>query len=152
MDIVADALARVREVTPWDFGRRFKSGSLPLLVDVREPDEFAALHIPGSVNVPRGVLEQACEWGYDETVPLLAAGRSREIIVICRSGNRSVLASDVMQQLGFANVASLRLGVRGWNDAELPLVDANGRAVDADAADEMLAPHVRQDQRRPAES
>ncbi|MEW5904556.1 MAG: rhodanese-like domain-containing protein [Pseudomonadota bacterium] len=148
-DLVAEALTRVKEVTPWDFGRRYQSGDIPLLLDIREPAEFAALHIPGSINVPRGILEQSCEWDYDETVPVLAAGRAREIVVICRSGKRSVLAADVMQQMGFTNVVSLKLGIRGWNDAELPMEDANGQVVDADAGDELLASRLQPEQRRP---
>lgn len=148
-DLIDDALTRVKEVTPWDFGRRYKSGDVPLLLDIREPDEFARLRIPGSINAPRGVLEQSCEWDYDETVPELAGGREREIVVICRSGKRSVLAADVMQQMGFGNVVSLKLGIRGWNDAELPLVDAQGNLVDADGGDELLASRVRAEQRKP---
>lgn len=147
-DLVVDALTRVKEVAPWDFGHRYKSGDVPLLLDVREPSEFAALRIPGSINAPRGILEQSCEWDYDETVPELAAGREREIVVICRSGKRSVLAADTMQQMGFKNVVSLRLGIRGWNDAELPLEDAAGNAVDADAGDELLASRVKPEQRK----
>lgn len=148
-DLVADSLTRVKEVQPWDLRNLLVTGHAPILLDVREPTEFAMLHIPGSINVPRGVLEQSCEWDYDETVPELAAGREREIVVICRSGKRSVLAADVMQQMGFGNVTSLKLGIRGWNDAELPLEDANGNAVDADAGDGLLAPRVRMEQRRP---
>ncbi|NCN88350.1 MAG: rhodanese-like domain-containing protein [Gallionella sp.] len=148
-DLVVEAQARVREVTPWDFGRRYQAGDVPLLLDVREPAEFAALHIPGSINVPRGILEQSCEWDYDETVPPLAGGREREIVVICRSGKRSVLAADSMQRMGFAQVVSLKLGIRGWNDAELPLQDAGGKTVDADAGDEILASRVRPEQRKP---
>jgi rhodanese-related sulfurtransferase len=148
-DLVAEALTRVKEVTPWDLGRRYRAGDVPLMVDVREPGEFAMLHIPGSVNVPRGILEQSCEWDYDETVPDLAGGREREVVVICRSGKRSVLAADVMQQMGYANVVSLRLGIRGWNDAELPLEDVGGNAVDADAGDALLASRPGPDQRKP---
>lgn len=148
-ELIADALTRVKEVMPWDLGKRLQIGDAPRLVDVREPAEFAALHIPGSLNVPRGVLEQACEWDYDETVPGLAADRESETVVICRSGRRSALAADAMRQLGFANVVSLKLGVRGWNDSELPLVDANEKPVDADTADELLAPRVKPEQRRP---
>lgn len=144
-DLVADALQRVVEVQPWDLGRRLEN--LPLLIDVREPAEFFALHIPGSINVPRGILEQSCEWNYDETVPELASGRGREIVVICRSGYRSVLAADVMRQMGFEHVTSLRSGVRGWNDAELPLVSLAGDLVDADDADEILMSRVRPEQR-----
>ncbi len=148
--MVAEALNRVREIMPWDLGKRLDQGETPLLLDVREPAEFATLRIPGSVNVPRGVLEQSCEWDYDETVPELAGNHRREIVVICRSGKRSVLAADVLQQMGYANVISLKLGVRGWNDAELPLEDGDGQALDPDAADELLAPRVRPEQRKPA--
>jgi len=148
-DLINEALPRVKEVTPWDFGRRFKAGDVPLLLDIREPAEFEIMRIPGSINVPRGILEQSCEWDYDETVPELVQGREREIVVICRSGKRSVLAADVMQQMGFTNVVSLKLGIRGWNDAELPMENAKGDVVDADAGDELLASRVRPDQRKP---
>ena len=148
-DLVAEALTRVKEIMPRDLSRSLAAGGKPILLDVREPAEFALLHIPGSVNVPRGVLEQSCEWDYDETVPLLSAGREQEIVVICRSGKRSVLAADMMQRMGFVNVASLKTGVRGWADFEQSMVDANGKALDADAADELLAPRLRPEQRKP---
>ena len=151
-DLVADALTRVKEIQPWDLSKQLAAGRQLVLLDVREPAEFAALRIPGAINVPRGVLEQSCEWDFDETLPLLAAGRELEIVVICRSGYRSALVADVMQQMGYTNVVSLRTGVRGWNDFEQPLVDANGDALDADAADELLAPHLRAEQRKPGTS
>jgi len=69
--------------------------------------------------------------------------------VICRSGYRSALAADVMQQLGFISVVSLKTGVRGWNDYEQQLVDACGEALDADMAEELLAPRLRPEQRKP---
>lgn len=150
-DLVADALTRVNEIMPWDLRDRLAQEPAPLVLDVREPAEFAALHIAGSVNVPRGVLEQACEWDFDETVPALAGGRQSAIVVVCRSGLRSALAADVMQALGFTNVVSLKTGVRGWNDFELPLVDPAGRRGDVDAAEVRLSPHVGLHQRRPAQ-
>ncbi len=149
-DLIADALQRVREIQPWDLRDELRSERPPLVLDVREPAEFAAARIPGSINVPRGVLEQACEWDYDETVPELAGRCARSIVVVCRSGKRSVLAADLLQQMGFADVVSLKTGVRGWNDFEQPLVDGEGRAVDGDQAERLLAPHLRPEQRRPA--
>ncbi|MBA4175343.1 MAG: sulfurtransferase [Leptothrix sp. (in: Bacteria)] len=149
-DLLAEARSRVAEVMPWDLRERLAAASAPLLVDVREADEFALAHIAGSLHVPRGVLEQACEWDYDETHPVLAAGRARPIVLVCRSGNRSLLAADVMQALGYTAVLSLKTGVRGWNDFELPLVDAAGQPVDGDVAAACLAPPLRPDQRRPA--
>jgi rhodanese-related sulfurtransferase len=148
-DLLADALQRVREIQPWDLSKALRCEPVPLVLDVREPAEFASARIPGSINVPRGVLEQACEWDYEETVPELARRTDRPIVVVCRSGNRSVLAADVMQQMGFADVASLRTGVRGWNDFNQPLLDAEDRAVAGDDAERLLAPNVRPQQRRP---
>jgi rhodanese-related sulfurtransferase len=148
-DLVAEALSRVKEIMPWDLSRALAAGNKPILLDVREPAEFATLHIPGSINVPRGVLEQSCEWDYDETVPELAAGREQEIVVICRSGKRSVLAADMLLRMGFANVVSLRTGVRGWSDYEQPMTDAKGEALAADDGDVLLAPQVRTEQRKP---
>jgi len=147
--LVADALTRVNEIMPWDLSRILGEGAQPILLDVREPAEFALLHLRHSINVPRGVLEQSCEWDYDETVPALAAGREQEIVVICRTGKRSALAADAMLRMGFGNVVSLKTGVRGWIDYEQPLVDGHGGGLDADAADALLVSRVRPEQRKP---
>lgn len=148
-DLLAAARRRVRELMPWDLQALLRQPTAPLVLDVREPAEFAAAHIAGALNVPRGVLEQACEWEYDETEPVLARDRERPIVVVCRSGNRSLLAADTLQQLGFADVVSLRTGLRGWNDYEQPLVAGDGTAIDTDAAEQRLAMKLRADQRRP---
>lgn len=148
-DLIADAQTRVREIMPWELAERLERAPAPLLLDVREPNEFAQARIAGSINVPRGVLEAACEWDYGDTVPQLAAGRDRAIVVVCRSGQRSLLAADTLQRLDFVDVVSLKLGVRGWNDFERELVDAEQARVDGDAADELLASHPRPDQMRP---
>ncbi|MFN3565039.1 MAG: rhodanese-like domain-containing protein, partial [Burkholderiaceae bacterium] len=87
--------------------------------------------------------------------PRAAAGGPappRPIVVVCRSGHRSVLAADVLQTLGFADVVSLKTGVRGWNDFEQPLVNAAGVTLDADTAERLLAARVRPDQRRPVQA
>ena len=148
-DLIAECLPEVEEVFPWDLEEKLQQDTPPLMVDVREANEFDALYIPGSIFVPRGILESACDWDYDETVPALAAGRDREIIVICRSGNRSVLAAHTMMRMGFKNVASLKTGIKGWNDFEQPLIDKEGKEVDIDDADEILASRLREDQKRP---
>ncbi len=148
-DLILDALTRVKEIMPWDLSRSMQSGNRPLLLDVREPAEYAMLRIPGSLNVPRGVLEQSCEWDYDETQPILASKRDQDIVVICRSGKRSVLAADMLLRMGFEKAVSLKTGVRGWNDFEQPLEDAEGNLLDPDHVDDLLAPRLREDQRRP---
>nr|WP_207144866.1 rhodanese-like domain-containing protein [Allochromatium vinosum] len=134
---------------PWDLEERIQANPELLIVDVREPEEFAAMHIEGSINVPRGILESACEWDYEETVPELVQAREREIVVVCRSGYRSVLAAHSMNVLGYTNVVSLKTGLRGWKDYEQPLVDGEGRPVDLDDADVYFTPRLRPEQRRP---
>jgi len=148
-EIIAETLKRVKEIMPWDLSRSLAAGNKPLLLDVREPAEFSMYRIPGSINVPRGVLEQSCEWDYDETVPELVTGRQLEIVVICRSGKRSVLAADMLLRMGYVNVVSLKTGVRGWNDYEQLIVDSSGEVIDTDTVDTLLAPRLRPEQRKP---
>lgn len=150
-DLIADTIKSVDELLPWDLQdvMTTSSQSCPLLVDIREPYEFEALHIKGSMNVPRGILEPACDYGYDETKPDLAMARDKDVIVICRSGHRSVLAAHTMQLMGYQSVKSLKTGVKGWNDYELPLQNRHGQEVDIDEADVVLMPHVKPEQMAP---
>jgi len=148
-DLMQECLETVQEVFPWDLDEAMQAGQDVLLLDVREQDEYDAMHIQNSLFVPRGVLESACEWGFDDTVPKLVQAREREVVVICRSGNRSAFAAKTMQDLGYQNVKSLKTGIRGWNDFELPLVDKDGKEVDIDEADEFLASKVSAEQMGP---
>lgn len=149
LELVGECLGDIREVMPWDLEERLRANPGLLVVDVREPYEFDAMHIAGSLNVPRGILESACEWEYEETVPELVQARDREVVVVCRSGYRSVLAAHSMQLLGYRDVASLKTGLRGWKDYDQPLVDAAGHDVDLDDADDYFTAKLRDDQLRP---
>ncbi|MBK1644317.1 sulfurtransferase [Thiocapsa imhoffii] len=149
LELIKSCLTDVREIMPWDLEERRESNPDLLILDVREPNEFAAMHIEGSLNVPRGILESACEWDYEETIPELVQARDREVVVVCRSGYRSVLAAHAMTVLGYRKVASLQTGLRGWKDYEQPLVDEAGHDVDLDDADVYFTPRLRPDQRRP---
>ena len=148
-DMVSSCRAEIREIMPWTLVERLQENPELLILDVREPAEFAAMHIAGSINVPRGVLESACEWDFEDTVPELVQAREREVVVVCRSGRRSAFAARTMQLLGYADVVSLKTGLRGWNDYEEPLVDGDGNDVDPDDADSFFLPRVRQDQKAP---
>ncbi len=150
--LVAEQAAGVTELFPWDAQDALQAGADLLLLDIRCPDEFAVAHIAGSINVPRGILELAVDYGYEETVPELVEARQRPVLVICRSGNRSVLAANTLQLMGFEQVASLRTGLRGWNDYELPLVTGDGAALDADRVDELFRARVTAAQLGPAAS
>lgn len=150
LELIKNCLTDVREIMPWDLEARLQENPGLLIVDVREPYEFDAMHIAGSISVPRGILESACEWEYEETIPALVQAREREVVVVCRSGYRSVLAAHSLQVLGYQDVVSLKTGLRGWKDYEQPLVDRSGDAVDLDEADVYFSPRIRDDQMRPS--
>lgn len=133
--LVSAVAPHVKELFPWDVVEDQEAGKDFLLLDVRCPSEFQVMHIDGSLDVPRGILEVACDYGYEETEPELVEARDRSIVVICRSGNRSILAAHTMQLMGYQHVYSLKTGLRGWNDYELPLVFASGNPVPIETAD-----------------
>lgn len=147
--LVQDILPQITEIFPWNLEEKLNNGEQPVLVDIREPYEYEAMHIEGSVNVPRGILESACDWGYQETLPELARARDREVVLMCKSGNRSALAAKVLQDMGYSAVMSLKTGLRGWNDYEQPLVDTNGDPVDIDDAETYFTDRVSEEQMGP---
>lgn len=147
-NLVSDLLPQIREVFPWDLAEMRETQDV-LIVDIREPDEVAQGSIQGALHVPRGILESACDWGYSDTIPELVQARDKPVVLACRSGNRSVLAAFTLQLLGFKEVYSLKTGIRGWNDYELPLVKLSGETVDIEDADTALNPPVKPEQMPP---
>ncbi|MCX7555520.1 rhodanese-like domain-containing protein [Xanthomonadaceae bacterium JHOS43] len=120
-DLVADAHVRIKQVS----ATQLKASDDParVLIDVREPGEYAEGHLPGAINLPRGVLEFKIE-----AHPALAcasspalADRQRSIVLYCLSGGRSALAADSLQRLGFQDVRSLTGGITAWRDAGLAM-------------------------------
>lgn len=148
MQLVELTAKNITEIMPWDLEEKLNSDKPPMLVDIREPYEYEAMHIKDSLMVPRGILETACEFNFEETIPMLAEARKKEIIVICRSGNRSVMAAATMQELGYSQVASLKTGLRGWNDYEQPLTNNNNQIVDIEEADSYFKNVLRPEQER----
>jgi molybdopterin/thiamine biosynthesis adenylyltransferase/rhodanese-related sulfurtransferase len=94
--------------------------TVPIVIDVREPDETASGTIAGALTIPRGLLEQRIE--------AAVADRGRPIVLVCASGNRSVLAARSLAELGYRDVASLAGGMGGWIRAGQP-VDRGGLSV-----------------------
>ena len=148
--LIADVLPEIEEIFPWDLEEMLEENPDLLLVDIREADEFEFAHIKNSLFVPRGILEAACDWNYAETIPHLVKARKDPVVVICRSGNRSILAAYTMKQMGYENLYSLKTGVKGWNDSDAPLFDGEGNQVDADEAEVFFNPPVSADQLEPA--
>ncbi|SMH46407.1 rhodanese-like domain-containing protein [Maritimibacter sp. HL-12] len=148
--LAQEAAERIEEIMPWDVPDFLAAHPDALLLDIRERDEFARAHVAGSLNVPRGILESAAEWDYAETEPALVTARDKPVVIICRSGNRSAFAAETLLQMGFTDVRSVKLGIKGWNDADLDLVDASGTEVDGDDAVPLIEIQPRPEQRDPA--
>ncbi len=133
-DIVKVAMDRVSGFMPWDLKDLVDANKVDLIVDVREPYEYDEMHIPGSICVPRGIAEGAADWGSRNTLPELAGAREKKIVFVCVGGERSAMVADVLSEMGFTDVHNLKMGLRGWNDSEFPLVNGKG-PVDPDDAD-----------------
>ena len=147
-NLISEVLPQIREIFPWDLADLCETQEI-VIVDIREPEEVAQGSIQGALHVPRGILEAACDWGYSETIPHLVAARDKPVVLACRSGNRSALAAFTLQLMGYQHVYSLKTGIRGWNDAELPLVTPRGDRVNVDEAEHLLSPPVKPEQLAP---
>jgi rhodanese-related sulfurtransferase len=82
-----------------------------LVVDVREPNEYAAGHVPGAISIPQA----------DLALHLQEVPRDRDVLVVCEGGARSLRAAKFLHQTGFANVTNLVGGTSAWRQAGLPI-------------------------------
>jgi molybdopterin/thiamine biosynthesis adenylyltransferase/rhodanese-related sulfurtransferase len=121
--MITDRSAESIEIDPADAAVRQRAGAL--LLDVREDNERAAGYASGSIGVPRAAIEAR--------IALLAPARDREILAICASGGRSLLAANTLRELGYTNARSVRGGHARWQGEGLPMeqgvlgVDASER-------------------------
>ena len=105
---VAEAKTRIREVTAEETLKMQAADPGVVILDVREPKEWNQLHIPDALFIPLGTLESQVE---------AAIPRDKKVVIYCARGNRSALAADIMQGMGYADVASMSRGIIGWIDA-----------------------------------
>jgi rhodanese-related sulfurtransferase len=90
-----------------------------LIIDVREPKAFAAGHVPGSINIPRGLIEFKI-WkhvGFPGKVDY-----DKAIYIYCGTGGRCTLATKSLQDLGFKNVTAAVVKLKDWVKAGYPFV------------------------------
>jgi len=104
-DLFNEAKGRVREISAADAIQRRATGEAVMFLDVRDAQEANLGKIPGAVHVSRGTLEGKVE----ALVP-----RAADVVVYCASGNRSALAVETLQQMGYTKLASLAGGFRAW--------------------------------------
>jgi len=105
-ELLRQVKTEVEEVDAAQARELLESGEPPVLVDVRERDEWSEGHIPGAVHVPRGHLESRIEQA--------APDRSQPVVLYCAGGSRSAFAAKTLEELGYENVSSLAGGFTDW--------------------------------------
>jgi rhodanese-related sulfurtransferase len=111
-DLVEDARTRIREISAADVKAMIERAEPAIYLDVREPNEWNLGHLPKAVHIPRGNLESKVE----ALVP-----RDAKVIIYCARANRSALAADTMQVMGYTDVASLAGGWSDWMAVDGPV-------------------------------
>lgn len=111
--LVAEALAQITEVSPIRAAQMLQDGALCL--DVRETGEHEAECLNGAINIPRGVLE----FRIGEH-PLLS-DKERQLLIYCKTGGRSALATLNLQRMGYRNAVSIKGGMDAWRSHRLPM-------------------------------
>lgn len=110
-DLVLEAKARIKEVPTTEaqslLGKR-------VVIDVREYDEYAAGHLPGAINIPRGVLE------FKIGMVPECANKDGAFLVYCRTSGRAALSAVQLQKIGYSNVISMAGGFDAWNNEQRP--------------------------------
>jgi rhodanese-related sulfurtransferase len=106
-----EAKAKIQEISVDQIGFE-DSYPKPILVDVREDQEWEKAHVKGAIHLSRGTIEQKIE----EVIP----DPETPIICYCGGGNRSALVAENLQKMGYSNVQSLLGGFQAWKDANLP--------------------------------
>jgi rhodanese-related sulfurtransferase len=107
----ADAV-EITQVTPAQLTELRARPDAPVVVlDVRTPEEYAAGHVPGAVNIP-----------YDQVGTRLSEiPKTDEVVLYCRSGRRAALAAETLSAAGYTKLAHLAGDMQGWTAAGLPV-------------------------------
>ena len=121
-DFVRAARSTIREITPEEAREILEAPGRGdwHFVDVREPDEFSAGHIPGARLYPRGFLEVRADLEHPKRDEWLG-DRTRPLVLYCGGGQRSALAAATLQQMGFERVVSMVEGWAGWSRRGYPV-------------------------------
>ena len=112
-ELVDQARATTKQVTINDLKKDLDAKADILILDVREAEEYRADHIPGALNLPRGLLEFEI-W-------TVAPDRNKKIFVFCKTGARSALATKQLNELGYKNAVSVDTGSVAWLLAGYPV-------------------------------
>ncbi len=87
-----------------------------VVIDVSEPEEFAAGHVGGAKNIPLAQLE--------ERLPQVVKNKALPVVLVCAKGARAQRAVAVAKKLGYDNAQALAGGLKAWKEASLPVEKA----------------------------
>ena len=118
MDLVVEAKESVHTTDMGSFHKSLQKQNYDLVIDVREPSEFASGHIPGATNIPRGLIEFMIwkEIGYPQN-----SATDQKIYLYCNSGGRASLSGKALMRLGFGNVTVVDMQLSKWAEAGYPI-------------------------------
>jgi adenylyltransferase/sulfurtransferase len=116
-DLLAQVKSEIDEVDAARAKDLIESGD-PLIVDVREQDEWDEGHIEGAIHIPRGNLESRIE--------AAAPDHTRPVLLYCAAGNRSAFAAKTLLELGYEEPISLAAGFTDWKRNGFPVVLSAG--------------------------
>src|SRR5579884_1594282 len=106
-EVLRQIKSRIEEVDPAEVREQVTNGAV--VVDVREPEEWGAGHIPGAIHVPKSYLESRIEGAVPD--------RDKHVVLYCASGNRSAWAArTLIEDLGYEHVESMTGGFTLWKD------------------------------------
>ena len=121
--LIAEANAAVPRIEAAEAKTMLDRGDA-VVVDVREPNEVAATgRIPGSLNIPRGLIEFKAD--REAAAPERALLEGKAVVLHCGGGSRAALAGKTLQDLGYDRVFNLG-GLRDWVEAGLPVEPVKG--------------------------
>ena len=115
--LVANAKKAIKTVNMAEFKTMYDQKDVGLLVDVRDPDEYAAGHITGAVNVSRGTLEFKL---WEQVGGYQKPDLNKKMMLYCGSGGRCALATKSLMDLGFTNVMAVNMKLADWKKAGYP--------------------------------
>jgi rhodanese-related sulfurtransferase len=111
-DMVAEAKKTVCEVSVSEANALFEQGGR-LFVDCRTSKEFKMGHIPGAMNIPRGLLE----FKVGSKIP----DKNTEVVMYCKKGGRGCLATCTLCRMGYKNASNMNGGWMAWEKAGYPV-------------------------------
>jgi rhodanese-related sulfurtransferase len=118
-EMVMEARKHIKTINMEEFKKVVDDPQGAMIVDVREPKAYAAGHVPGAINVPRGLIEFKI-WkhvGFPDNTDY-----GKKMYLYCATGGRCTLATKSLQDLGFTDVTAATIKLEDWLKAGYPLV------------------------------